>query len=64
MNARGNERPGYHRPVTQRTPDPSPNGDFVHLHVHSEFSLLDGLSRIGEMTKRVSEQGMPALALT
>ncbi|MCA1572581.1 MAG: DNA polymerase III subunit alpha, partial [Chloroflexi bacterium] len=41
-----------------------PNGDFVHLHVHSEFSLLDGLSRIGEMTKRVSEQGMPALALT
>ncbi|MFN2418136.1 MAG: DNA polymerase III subunit alpha [Candidatus Limnocylindria bacterium] len=50
--------------MTQRTPDPSPNGDFVHLHVHSEFSLLDGLSRIGEMTKRVSEQGMPALALT
>ncbi len=40
----------------------SPN--FCHLHVHSEFSLLDGLSRIGEMTKRVAEQGMPALALT
>jgi DNA polymerase-3 subunit alpha len=53
-----------HRRVTQRAPDPSPNGDFVHLHVHSEFSLLDGLSRIGEMTKRVAEQGMPALALT
>ena len=50
--------------MTQRPPDPSPNGDFVHLHVHSEFSLLDGLSRIGEMTKRVAEQGMPALALT
>ncbi|MEO7295257.1 MAG: PHP domain-containing protein, partial [Candidatus Limnocylindria bacterium] len=42
----------------------TPNGDFVHLHVHSEFSLLDGLSRIGEMTQRVAEQGMPALALT
>jgi DNA polymerase-3 subunit alpha len=38
--------------------------NFVHLHVHSEFSLLDGLSRIGEMTQRVADQGMQALALT
>jgi len=50
--------------VTQRASDPSRNGDFAHLHVHSEFSLLDGLSRIPEMTKRVAEQGMSALALT
>ncbi|HEX7196086.1 MAG TPA: DNA polymerase III subunit alpha, partial [Candidatus Limnocylindria bacterium] len=50
--------------MTQRAPDPSRNGDFVHLHVHSEFSLLDGLSRIPEMTQRVANQGMPALALT
>ncbi|HET9878605.1 MAG TPA: DNA polymerase III subunit alpha [Candidatus Limnocylindria bacterium] len=50
--------------MTQRPPDPGPNGDFVHLHVHSEFSLLDGLSRIPEMTQRVADQGMPALALT
>ena len=50
--------------MTQRAPDPSRDGDFVHLHVHSEFSLLDGLSRIGEMTQRVADQGMPALALT
>ncbi|MDX6593321.1 MAG: polymerase subunit alpha [Gaiellales bacterium] len=48
--------------MTQRPENPS--DDFVHLHVHSEFSLLDGLSRIGEMTKRVAEQGMPALGLT
>ena len=41
-----------------------PADQFVHLHVHSEFSLLDGLSRIGEMTRRVADQGMPALALT
>ncbi len=54
----------YHGQVTQRAPDPSRDGDFVHLHVHSEFSLLDGLSRIGEMTQRVADQGMPALALT
>jgi len=44
-----------------RMRDPS---GFVHLHVHSEFSLLDGLSRIGEMTQRVADQGMQALALT
>ena len=50
--------------MTQRPPDPSPSGDFVHLHVHSEFSLLDGLSRIPEMTRRVADHGMPALALT
>ena len=53
----------HHRSVTQRPPDPS-SEQFVHLHVHSEFSLLDGLSRIPEMTQRVAEQGMPALALT
>lgn len=37
---------------------------FVHLHVHSEFSLLDGLSRIKHLTKRAKELNMPALALT
>ena len=37
---------------------------FVHLHCHSEFSLLDGLGRIGDLTQRVAEEGMPALALT
>jgi DNA polymerase-3 subunit alpha len=38
--------------------------DFVHLHVHSEYSLLDGLSRIGALVERAAELGMPALALT
>jgi DNA polymerase-3 subunit alpha len=37
---------------------------FVHLHVHSEYSLLDGLSRIPKLVKRAKEMGMPALALT
>ena len=50
--------------MTQRAPDPGQDGNFVHLYVHSEFSLLDGLSRIGEMTQRVAEQGMTAMALT
>ena len=44
--------------------DQRSDGGFCHLHVHSEFSLLDGLSRIPEMTQRVAEQGMPALAMT
>ncbi len=38
--------------------------DFVHLHVHTEFSLVDGLVRIKPLMKAVSEAGMPAVALT
>ena len=37
---------------------------FVHLHVHSEYSLLDGFSNITQMVQRAKEMGMPALALT
>ncbi|OGO18597.1 MAG: DNA polymerase III subunit alpha [Chloroflexi bacterium RBG_16_48_8] len=37
---------------------------FVHLHVHSEYSLLDGLSRIPKLVERTKDLGMPALALT
>ncbi|MBC8080641.1 MAG: DNA polymerase III subunit alpha, partial [Gorillibacterium sp.] len=37
---------------------------FVHLHVHSEYSLLDGAARIRELAGRAAELGMPALALT
>ena len=38
--------------------------DFVHLHNHSEYSLLDGLSKIKDMVARVKELGMNAIALT
>ena len=37
---------------------------FVHLHVHSEFSLLDGLSRIDDLVQRAVELDQPAVALT
>jgi DNA polymerase-3 subunit alpha len=36
----------------------------VHLHVHSEYSLLDGANKIGPMAQRAAELGMPALGLT
>ncbi len=38
--------------------------DFVHLHVHSHYSLLDGGNRIGPLVHRARQQGMSALALT
>lgn len=38
--------------------------DFVHLHNHSEFSLLDGLSRVGPMVEQAKKLGMKALAIT
>ncbi|MGN7454697.1 DNA polymerase III subunit alpha [Paenibacillus pasadenensis] len=37
---------------------------FVHLHVHSEYSLLDGAARIRDLTARAAELGMDSLALT
>ncbi len=37
---------------------------FVHLHVHSEYSLLDGAARIRELVSRAAELGMKSLALT
>ncbi len=37
---------------------------FIHLHTHSEYSLLDGAARIKDLVNRAKELGMPALALT
>ena len=38
--------------------------DFVHLHVHTEYSLLDGACRIPQLVARAKELGQPALAIT
>lgn len=38
--------------------------DFVHLHVHSEYSLLDGACRISELVKKAKELGQDAIAVT
>ena len=37
---------------------------FVHLHVHSEYSLLDGACQLGDLIDRVKKLGQPAVALT
>ncbi|HZG58448.1 DNA polymerase III subunit alpha [Paenibacillus sp.] len=37
---------------------------FVHLHVHSEYSLLDGAARVSDLARRAADFGMPAIALT
>jgi DNA polymerase III subunit alpha len=42
----------------------SQTDSFVHLHVHTEYSMLDGAARIGDLFTRAAEMGMPALATT
>lgn len=42
----------------------SSSADFVHLHGHSEYSLLDGGCHVEQMAERAAEQGMSALAIT
>ena len=43
---------------------PSVSADFVHLHVHSEYSILDGACRIPALAARAAQLEMPAVALT
>ena len=38
--------------------------NFVHLHVHTEYSLLDGSARISDLLDRCKELGMPGIAIT
>ena len=38
--------------------------NFIHLHTHSHYSLLDGLSKVPDMVKKCKENGMDALAIT
>src|SRR4051812_16890324 len=42
----------------------TPSDGFVHLHVHTEYSMLDGAARLGEMFARTAELGMDAIAMT
>ena len=38
--------------------------DFVHLHLHTEYSLLDGAARIGKVVKTAKDMGMKSIAIT
>ena len=38
--------------------------EFVHLHLHSQYSLLDGAIKFDDLFEEVKKQGMPAVALT
>ncbi len=42
----------------------STNDSFVHLHVHTEYSMLDGAARIGDLVNEVARLEMPAIAMT
>src|ERR687889_161014 len=55
FDPRGAARP----PMTTGASD-----SFVHLHVHTEYSMLDGAARLGPLAQRVAELGMPAVAMT
>ncbi len=40
------------------------SANFVHLHLHTDYSLLDGACEIGELTEEAARRGMPAVAVT
>jgi len=43
---------------------PSSDDSFVHLHVHSEYSMLDGAARVKPLIEKAVAEGMPAVAVT
>ena len=51
-------------PVPWRHPLASASDSFVHLHVHTEYSMLDGAARLDDLFAKAVELGMPALAMT
>ncbi len=60
------ERVGSEQAEQATTVAPPGRGreSFVHLHTHTEYSMLDGASRIGEVVSAAASDGQPALAIT
>src|ERR1700722_18368531 len=48
--------------LTQTTPNPM--SQFVHLHLHTDYSMLDGACDVDKLCERAKELGMPAVAMT
>ena len=65
---RGRNRRFFHQKFLFLFPNETPNlktmSQFVHLHVHTQYSILDGASDIKKIVARAKELGMPALAIT
>ena len=49
---------------TDSTGDVSGVDDFAHLHLHTQYSLLDGAIRMSDLCTKVRERGMKAVAMT
>ena len=49
---------------TEGSRSPKNSESFVHLHVHTEYSMLDGAARVKELVAEVARQEMPAIAIT
>src|SRR5207244_1913886 len=67
----GGRLPTAARPFTAKEPPPvtgastaGSSDSFVHLHVHTEYSMLDGAARLSELFAETARMGMPALAMT
>jgi len=50
--------------MSDLTANPKNSENFVHLHVHTEYSMLDGAAKISELVAEVARQEMPAIAMT
>ena len=44
--------------------EPTSKPQFTHLHLHTEYSLLDGANKIKALATKVKEQGMTSVAMT
>ena len=49
---------------SEATREPAPKDDFVHLHVHTDYSMLDGAGKIKDYVAEAKRLGQPALAIT
>ena len=56
--------PSSYAPHVGKEPLDVSSPPFVHLHVHSEYSLLDGACHIDQLAEAVHQLGHPAIALT
>jgi DNA polymerase-3 subunit alpha len=49
---------------TPNNTDSAPSSPFVHLHLHTQYSLLDGAIRFDDLIAKAKEYNMPAVAIT